>query len=140
MATIKEVELDDGDMLRVRRKGRLNGHFLPIAADMMAVKLFQVIPELSSSALRMLCGILKERDEDHVRYVEVSPENSRDLRSLELNGIVLRLTAAQYSRRKGFTTVLLSPEYIRTRDTKILELWSRCTNAGLSTEQEEHSQ
>jgi hypothetical protein len=65
-----------------------------------------------------------------VGYVSVSPETSRDLRSLELTGLVLRLPADFFRRRKGFTTVMLNPHVIGTTDVKLIELWNRANPVG----------
>lgn len=142
MATIKQVEMDDGDMIQIRRKGRLNGMFIPIAKPMMGPTMWDVIPELSSSALRTLCRLLKGREDEHVLYVAVNRVSARDLRSLELNNLLRRLTANEHPRMKGHTTVLLSPEFVRTRDPKIVDLWNRrgchvAEQPGLSIESEE---
>lgn len=76
-----------------------------------------------------------------MKYVTVNPENNVHYRLLELNKIVLRLPADVHPRRKGFTTVMISPFMIATREQSIIDLWSRgfriAEQSGLSTAQQE---
>jgi hypothetical protein len=65
--------------------------------------------------------------------VEITSKSRVDLASLELNKVLRRLSAAEWPRRKGYTTVVINPDVVRTRDEQQLKLW----NSGLSTEQEE---
>jgi hypothetical protein len=125
VSKIVTVDVEEGELIRIGRKRKLNGNFIPVSCSVLGCTLFRVMKELPSGTLRFLLGLLETHDGDHVRYVPVSKENNVHYRLLELNLLLRRLSADQHPRRPGHTTVLISPYVIATRNSKMIDLWDR---------------
>lgn len=128
------IDANIGDTIRIGFKRRLNGPFTPFYKQGNKLPLVEVMCNASSSALRLIRVILQELNDDHVAHVAVNPVNNVDYRSLELMGVVRRLSADEYPRMRGHVSVMVSPYMICSASTKVLDRWN---SFGLSPQLEE---
>jgi hypothetical protein len=122
--TIDLSDAEDVKLVRVNKK-RLNRPFLPMAVnddgDCLMNRKYEA---LSTPAIRVLNNLLSQcTGLNRVLFHSTELNQSEELRELEQLDVLVRLSAAQYPRRKGFTTVLINPHLVLTTDDEMYQLW-----------------
>ena len=118
-------------------KRRLNKMFYPMAIIGDECLMMTKFVELTKPAQRLLSKLLSQCSvTSRVVYWSTQLNDRQELSELVKADVIRRPTAAQFPRRKGFTTVLINPHLVLTIDESMEELWAVC-ESGLSTLSEE---
>lgn len=106
---------------------RLKTDFLPVVREQIGMStIFDVIPELSTPAQRLWAELIRNLDNrEMIVYLAVKQTNHALLQEMEKHDMVKRLKLKDHPRKAGFTTVLVNPQFIGTKNENVMKLWNK---------------